>query len=143
MKEVQCVTVSEIRLSSIFFRVDSKKFNGADYMQNSNVFDDREFFLLNPQREFRLRPALSGEISEDEFKIELRNENEGIFVLVLKITENERLRIPVTLIVESDVDDPILQSDDATCHELLTAISAEFPSKDLKDVYPIDIDTLH
>ena len=112
-------------------------------MQDSSVFDDREFFLLNPQREFRLRPALPGELSEHEFKIELRNEDTGIYILVLKITENERLRIPVTLILESDVDDPVLQSDDATCHELLTAISAEFPSKDLKDVYPIDVDTLH
>ena len=56
-------------------------------MQNCSVFDDREFFLLNPQREFRLRPALPGELSEDEFKIELRNENTGVFVLVLKITE--------------------------------------------------------
>ena len=112
-------------------------------MQVYGAFDDREFFALNPQREFRLRPALLGELSEDEFKIELTNKSTGIFVLVLKITEYERVRIPITLIIESDVVDPILQSDDAICHELLTAIAAEIPSKDLRDIYPMDVDTLH
>ncbi|MGI9380441.1 MAG: hypothetical protein ACR2OW_12390 [Methyloligellaceae bacterium] len=112
-------------------------------MQNRSAFDDREFFLENPKREFRLRPALPGEFSAEEFTVEQLNEETEMFVLVMKITGNERLRIPITMIVDSEVDDPKFQSDDSTCNELLKAIASEVSFQELKEYYPTDIDTIH
>ena len=112
-------------------------------MQYLLKLNDREYFLNNPKRELRLRVAMSDEFPDDQAEIEKDDNETVVYVLVMKLSDTERIRIPVAITDddESENSEPI--DDEETCSHILEMLTKEVSVENLTNFYSIDMDTIH
>ena len=80
---------------------------------------------------------------DDQAEIEKQDDDTVVYVLVMKLSDTERLRIPVGITNDDQTKNSKPDDDEETCSHILEMLTKEVRVEDLTKFYSVDMDTIH